>query len=180
MAFCNKCGKQNNAGEAFCNGCGTPIATDGGQQAQQNTADSQQKSGNFFTGAMNTPETQYDSADVEANKILSLFAYWGLLFLIPLLGAPNSPYAKFHANQGVVLLISEVALGVVVGILIGIITVIAAAIGGVVGGLFALFSGLLYLVLAAYSLGMTILGIVNAVSGKAKELPIIGKFRIIK
>lgn len=105
-----------------------------------------------------------DPNDVQQNKVMAVLAYLGLLFLVPLLAAPNSPYARFHANQGLVLFILDAICGVVAGVLSRI-----PIVGGIVGGVL----GLIVLILA-------IIGIVNAASGKAQELPIIGGIKIIK
>ncbi len=105
-----------------------------------------------------------DSNDIQQNKIMAVLAYFGPLFLIPLLAAPNSPYARFHANQGLVLFILDAICGVVAGIISRI-----PIVGGIIGGVL----GLIIFILA-------IIGIVNAASGKAQELPIIGGIKIIK
>ena len=48
-----------------------------------------------------------DPADFEKNKIFAILAYLGILVLIPILAAKDSPFAKYHANQGLVLLIGS-------------------------------------------------------------------------
>ena len=110
----------------------------------------------------NTPDTtsEYEESDIEATKIISLFAYLGILFLIPLLAAKDSKFARFHANQGIVLFICSLIIGVIS--IIPILGWIVGAVGGVA-----------ILILA-------VIGIINAVGGKAKELPLIGKYRILK
>lgn len=117
----------------------------------------------------NTPDTtaDYDPADIEKNKIMALFAYLSWLVIIPILAAKDSKYAKFHGNQGLVLAIAEIIVGIFYGILseIPFVGIIFSIIGSVI---------------SLFCFVLTILGIVNAVSGKAKELPIIGNFRIIK
>lgn len=115
---------------------------------------------------------QFDPNDIEQNKVLSLFAYLEILFLIPLLAAPNSPYARFHTNQGLVLLLASIICGVVVGI-IDTILFFVPVVGWIIG---SLLIGIFSLVIFIF----IILGIVNAVTGKAKELPLIGKIRILK
>lgn len=105
-----------------------------------------------------------DPNDIQQNKGMAVLAYFGFLFIVPLLAAPNSPYARFHANQGLVLFIVDAIVGVICGILGGI-PIVGAIIGSVLG--------LVILVLA-------ILGIVNAATGKANPLPIIGGIKIIK
>lgn len=117
----------------------------------------------------NTTDTtsEYDPADIEANKILALFAYISWLVLIPLFAAKDSKFARFHANQGLVLAIAEIVVWVVLGFLGGL---------PLIGWAFKLVDGLFSLV----CLGYAIIGIVNAVNGKAKELPIVGKFKLLK
>ena len=116
---------------------------------------------------------QFDPNDVEQNKVLSLFAYIGILFLIPLLAAPNSGYARFHANQGLVLFLADIVGGIIIGVFTGILTVAGGLIGLTIAGI---ISGIIGLCIFVFM----ILGIVNAVTGKAKELPVIGKIRILK
>lgn len=86
---------------------------------------------------------------------------------VPLLAAPNSKYARYHVNQGLLLFIAEICLGVVMGIFIWIpvLNIIIGILGGIVSLLFFVFA---------------IIGIVNACQGKAKGLPIFGKFKILR
>lgn len=120
-----------------------------------------------------TPDTtaQYDQADVQNNKVMAVLSYFGILWLVPLLGAKNSKFAQFHANQGLVLCLFEIAYGIVVRVINAIVGSIP-----VVGLIVGLVLSLLYLVW----LVLAILGIVNACQGKAKDLPIIGGIRIVK
>lgn len=117
----------------------------------------------------NTTDTtsEYDPADIEANKIFALFAYISWLVLIPIFVSKDSKFARFHANQGLVLAIAEIVVWVVLGFLGGL---------PLIGWVFKLVDGLFSLV----CLGYAIIGIVNAVNGRAKELPIVGKFKLLK
>ena len=121
----------------------------------------------------NFPDTtaQFDQADIQSNKVMAVLSYIGILWLVPMLGAKESKFAQFHANQGIVLFLFELAYNVVSQI-------IQAILGGipVVGALVSVILSLLNLVF----LVLAILGIVNACQGKAKELPIIGGIRILK
>lgn len=105
-----------------------------------------------------------DANDVANNKIMAVLAYLGILFLVPLLAAKDSPFARFHANQGVLLFITNIAIYIIYFILLMVSPMI-----GMIAGL--LFIGTLVL---------AILGIINAVKGEMKELPLIGKYRLIK
>lgn len=161
MAFCNKCGNQLPDGANNCPNCGAPAGN-----TQQNTQNAQ----DFVNNMMNTNDTtsQFDPQDINNNKGMSVLAYIGFLFLVPLLACPNSKFARYHTNQGLVLFLLEFALGVVTGI-IGIIPIAGLIIGGLlsaVGGIFTLV--------------LIIMGIINAAQGQAKELPLIGKITLLK
>ena len=113
---------------------------------------------------MDTPEVEVDAQDASDNKIMAVLAYIGILVLIPILAAPKSPFARYHSNQGLVLWITEIICGVV---------------GGIISEI-PVLGGLISFALSIATLALTIIGIVNAVNGKAKELPVIGKFKILK
>lgn len=167
MAFCSKCGEKLDDGVKFCQKCGAPV--DGAETKQQN----QQNQKGGFEAVFNTPDTtsEYDPKDVSDNKGLSVLAYIGILVLIPIFAAKNSKFARFHSNQGLVLLIADVAVSIVSGILTKIL-------GGiiVIGTIVSLVCSLAGLALLA----LAILGIVNAAQGKAKELPLIGSIKLLK
>lgn len=134
---------------------------------QKNTA------GDFANKVTGTPDFtgQFDQNDIISNKVMAVFSYIGILFLVPLLGAKNSRFARFHANQGIVLFICGIVWGIVFGIvsaILGRIPVVGMIIG-LVGGLVSI----LFFVLM-------IIGIVNAAQGKAKQLPLIGGITILK
>ena len=183
MAFCGKCGTQMNDGVKFCPGCGAPNETAAPaapatpvQEAppvQQNPAPQQADSGAKMAALNNTADTtaEFDKADIDQNKGMSILAYFGPLVLIPILAAKNSKFARYHSNQGLVLLLAAIAYGIVYGILSTIIYAISWRLGFIVS-IIGLVS-ILFTVLA-------IIGIINAVNGRAKELPIIGKFKILK
>ena len=108
-----------------------------------------------------------DPKDAQDNKLMAILAYLGILFLVPYLAAKESPFAKFHANQGCTLFIVEIA-----------ISILATVLGYIpfIGWILAI---LMYLL----SLGcfvLAILGIINAAKGEAKEIPLIGKYKILK
>lgn len=156
MAFCTKCGATIDDNATVCPSCGAPQQAAANNNAYVNPAPAPAQ-GDDFTSTM-------DPNDVASNKGMAVLAYFGFLFLVPLLAAPNSQYARFHVNQGLVLFIADIIYGVIAGVL-GLIPVV----GGIIAG-----------VLSLLILVLVIMGIVNAATGKAKELPIIGKIRILK
>ncbi|MDR2470296.1 MAG: hypothetical protein LBD27_07455 [Tannerella sp.] len=105
-----------------------------------------------------------DAKDVADNKVFAILAYFGILFLVPLLAAKESPFARFHANQGLILFIAEIALWIV-----SIILLFVPYIGGII-------TLLLYLGIAV----LAIVGIINAAKGEMKQLPLIGTIQLIK
>lgn len=101
----------------------------------------------------------FEQSDIESNKTMAGLAY--LIFFLPLLVCPQSKYAKFHANQGLLLLI----VGFAGSIILGIIPII----GWIILPIFTL---------AVFVLG--IMGLINGFGGKAKRLPLFGQFDILK
>lgn len=126
-----------------------------------------------MSNIFNTPDTtaSYAAADVQNNKAMGILSYLGILVLIPILAAKESPFARYHANQGLVLLLCEVGFSVA--------SMILSVIFAFLGPLALLWTLVSWLVSLAF-LALLILGIVNAAQGMAKELPLIGKFRILK
>lgn len=128
-------------------------------------------------------EEAADPKDVENNKWISALSYLGLLVLVPFFVKKDSKFAQYHARQGFNLL----AVGIAAGIVMTILDIVGGVFYGIAGatgkGLWAIPGVLLYLVAGAIGIALTvfaIIGIVNALSGKAKELPLIGKLDILR
>ncbi len=178
MAFCGNCGTKVEDGVKFCPSCGAGINAQPQQaqtaqqnyqqQAQQNVPPTQEQTQQQYqqtppNAGATQPEPKdvtymFDPADIEKNKAMGLLGY--LIFFIPLLAAKDSPFAKFHANQGFVLFLSYIVASVLW--IIPILGWIAAPI--------------VYIVITVLS----IMGIINALGGKAINLPIVGKLKIFK
>ena len=101
---------------------------------------------------------------MEGNKLLAAISYIGILFLVPLLAAKDDAFARFHANQGLVLFIANIAAAIA-GLILGFIPVIGVIVAWIIR--IALFV-------------LMILGIINALKGEMKPLPFIGGIEIIK
>ena len=111
----------------------------------------------------------FDKKDIESGKIMAILSYLGILVLIPYFAEKNNKYVAYHAKQGLNLFIIE------------IIASFAFSIFGVIFGLLLFFIvGILGAAISLASLALTIIGIVNVCNGKARELPVINKFKIIK
>lgn len=174
MAFCGKCGTKIEENVKFCPSCGNPAAP--AQSAEPDSAAPTSAQDNFGTklqGLNNTADTtaEFDPADIQQSKAMGILAYLSFLVLIPLFAAKNSRFARYHTNQGLILFIVEVAYSIVYGILNAILLAISwrlAFIASIIG-----IVSIVFLILA-------IIGIMNVVNGRAKALPIIGKFKILK
>lgn len=171
MKYCVSCGSPIDDEARFCTICGAKAEFAEGQPSekansnenqsnpQNNVREKIEDAVNNFTNTPNT-SAQYTTEDVEKNRFMALLSYFGLFVLIPIFAAKDSPFARYHANQGLLLLIFQI-LGSICG---GI---------PVVGAVIAVAANILGLFFFA-------LGIVNSIKGEAKELPLIGKFRILK
>lgn len=132
MAFCGKCGAQIQEGVIFCPSCGA------------------------------TTQTQAQVNDIEANKIMAVIAYLGILVVVPLITGKykNSPFLKFHVNQAIIF-----CIGYVVSMFLSFIPFIGSFLSGV------LILGIVIL---------QIISIIGAIKGEKKSLPVIKKIKIIK
>ena len=114
----------------------------------------------------------------QKNKILAILAYLGILVLVPILAAKDSKFARYHANQGLLLLIASFAAVFLVGILNVVIFVAAMAIHFL--GWLSCCLWILWPCVLLGSFALTVMGIINAVQGKMKPLPLIGNYTILK
>ncbi|KUG02826.1 hypothetical protein ASZ90_019820 [hydrocarbon metagenome] len=103
--------------------------------------------------------TTFTPEDIEGSKVMAGLAY--LLFFLPLVVCPNSPFGRYHANQALLLFL----LGFGGSVVLSIIPVI----GWILLPFFAL---------GVFLLG--VLGLINGFTGNGKALPIIGKYQLIK
>lgn len=171
MAFCPSCGSKLDDGTKFCPSCGAAQAAD-----TYNTNTTGNTYANQTQGINITDTTSsYDKADIEKNKVLCAVSYISILFFLPLVACPESRFGKFHANQALILLIASAILSVAGGIVTQVwwvLPFIPDFIKNITGSLLS------FIFWAAPTAGM-IFGIVNAAQGKARELPLIGKFNLI-
>lgn len=124
---------------------------------------------------MNDRTNEFDAQDAKNSMAMGILSYLGPLALIPYFAEKNSAWARFHAVQGLNILIVGVAVNIVVRLINSIMGLIPY-VGPVVATILSIISG-------AVSLGISVLsimGIVYAATGKAMELPVIKAIQIIK
>jgi uncharacterized membrane protein len=98
-----------------------------------------------------------DPQDAANNKVMAVLSYWGVLWLAPFFMAKQSPFVKYHLNQGIVVF----AIYVVGSIL--------ATVLGMISSMLAMVGSLVYLVGFVFA----VLGSLNAWNGKAAPLPVL-------
>ena len=125
-----------------------------------------------FDKILDTEDTTdtYDPADISDTNIICAVGY--LLFFIPLIAKPNSEFGKYHANQGLLLLITFFVVSIALHFACKGLNIIPF-----IGWLAA---SILEFAVNISMIALFFVGFFNALSGKAKQLPFIGKFKIIK
>lgn len=115
----------------------------------------------------------FTAEDMEKNKAFGAVASIPILFWVPLVANSESSYGKFAANQGLIMLIVDIALGLVSGLL--------SAIFGIIPFIGGILAALISLVFSVVELAGFLFLLITALQGKAKYLPLVGdKFQIIK
>ena len=108
----------------------------------------------------------------QMKKGMAILSYFGFLVLIPIFAAKKDPFARYHANQGLVLCIVVMICSVLSNVLTRVLLEISPLLVLIVSGFF----GILTLVFCIFS----IIGIIHAAKGQKKPLPIIGGIKILK
>lgn len=152
---CTNCGKELLGEAKFCDGCGSPVVS------EQNTNPAPAQAAAAPAAAIQ---------EGQENKTIFILSY--ILFFLPLVSCPGSKTGRFHANQGLVLLIASVAGQIIVTILSSILISLSWRLWSI--------ASLLGWGWAIVVLAFVIIGMVNASKGEQKPLPIIGKLTIIK
>jgi uncharacterized membrane protein len=104
--------------------------------------------------------SQFTEEDINKNKNIAAVAHIPILFFLPLVSCPDSAFGKFHANQGLLLLLVYFAASIV-----GFIPILGWIIAPIVG-------------LAAFI--WFIVSLLDALNGGAKPMPLIGHIQLIK
>ncbi len=133
-------------------------------EQQENTAADEKES---ESSASKEKKESMDSEELQKKKIVCCLAYvFGILFFLPLILYPKDDFAKFHANQSLVILLTSIIVSALCSIL-GMIPAIGFVFG-IIGGVLG------FVILIA-----CILGIVAVVQDEKTKLPLIGNIRII-
>lgn len=140
---------------------------DGGEQNQEPVGDTMHS--NMHDNVQEEKDTQEEMSDnINDHKLYAILGYiLPFLFFLPLVqeSSKHDAFARFHANQQLILLIIWIGLYILSNMFYAILMM----------GAFLLMPLLNLAVLV-----LAILGIINAVHGEMKELPIVGGFKLLK
>lgn len=112
------------------------------------------------SGDYENAEVVYDKNDVKKDRFSAAAAYF--LFFIPLITCPDSLFARFHANQGLALLLTALCGNFIITLL----------------PIFVRWA--VRLIFFGTVLVFALIGCVSALAGKTYELPLIGRFRLLR
>lgn len=188
MAFCNKCGKEIPDGAKFCPVCGAPCAgpeprneQEGPKAAPEGNINTENVQGQFSDYFKTEPEmvTNEEKADAENNKLMAVLSYLGILVLIPIFAAKESKFARFHANNGLILSIIELVIVFLRRIIRWIFPL--KWHGSHYNRFFLYYPVNIILWIAGIAVViLMIIGIIHALKGNKKDLPVVGNIKIIK
>lgn len=156
MSYCAHCGANVSEEHAFCPYCGKIM--DAKHKQHHTSGEPDRPSG--WERYHHTQEDLFDPYDIAENKNYAVLAYLSVLVFIPLLQRGNSPYVRYHCNQGLILLIASVAVRLVSWVL--------PFLGGFIGWL-----GMAFVVICS------IIGLSHAMAGRCTPVPWIGGLRIL-
>lgn len=108
-----------------------------------------------------------DTRDAAENKWIAAIAYLGPLVFVALLLGRQSPFARYHLNQGLVFAITWIVLWIV-GLVTDVFLTFIPFIGWIIGACIPLTLFIGWVILA-------VTGVLNAVNGRVLPLPGIGK-----
>ena len=118
--------------------------------------------------------TSMTQADIDDGKTMGILAY--IFFIVPLFAARDKKFAMYHTEQAIALWIAFIGIYIVMKILTIIVNQISSTLGCVIS-ILGILPWMAYVVL-------WIMGLLNAIGGKVKELPVIGawgqKFNLVK
>ncbi len=131
---------------------------------------------------------KFDKKEIESGKGMAILSY--IIAPIPYFAEKNNKYVKYHAIQGMNLLIIAIAYSAIYWLLSSVIKVKGSCGYGywgewaeALGATCKVTPWWVTVPLSIVGIGvglLFILGIINVCNGKAKELPIVNKLKIFK
>lgn len=116
-------------------------------------------------------------------KILSALSYIGIMWIVGLIFGRNDDKVRFHINQGIILTIFEFIFRLILFILhaaVNIFLIIPFSMVPLLSAPGVIINKALTFIYWGLMSVFILIGVVNALAGRQKPLPIIGKFSVLK
>lgn len=127
----------------------------------------------FFFGTKNDTML-FKEDDIDENCNMAIISYIPFLFFVPMIIKPCSGYLRYHGIQGLTMFLSFIVLEFFDIMLSAICNSIFSDMVGIV------LTVIITVIINIAVLLLISIGIANAVKGEARELPIIGKYKLLK
>ena len=112
----------------------------------------------------------FSNEEIKNGKVMAIFSY--IFPLVPYIIEKNNKWVRFHAIQGMNLLIFSLLSSIFITFFTNLLCNMYSYLWTIMG----ILSTAVYILIILLCLK----GIINVVKGIAKKLPIVGSFRIIK
>ncbi len=157
--YCTNCGNKLDKEDKYCSSCGKKAVKGNKKESVKESIE---------------PEKGIDET-----KGMAVLSYLGILAFIPYIWGPNTKFVKFHARQGMNLLLIWVGYSILYNLLI--LVRIPVYTGRWYVSTVTPWYIYLFLSLAGlFVITLSIIGISNVIKGEEKEIPFVNKIKIIK
>lgn len=195
MAVCSKCGKEVKGKAKFCPECGTELETSTKKKASTKAETKKEETKKVddigetikesVEKVLDTEDStkEFTKKDAKDNLVMALLSYLGVFALIPYFLEKDSKFVRYHAIQGMNLMLVWLVYSVFSS-LFSLIRVSRTfyyygyAWGSVKVTPWWVTTPIWILGLLVGALSL--IGIVYVVQGKAKALPLIDKIKVFK
>ena len=144
----------------------------------------------FIQMIMNTKEhtIEFDKEDISKNQKNALIACFGVTFWLPFISKDYSRYARFYGNQGLLTLITMVPSIIFYSLIMGVVICNACTASVYSNGAevfkYLTFGGwiaaiIFFAICFAIPIFIIYCSVTNIKQGKAKDIPFIGRLRLI-
>lgn len=191
MKKCPKCDKELKTKDKFCSNCGEKVSktkekAETKKETKSNSDEIFVKIGDNIEKILETEDSssKFKKEDIESYKGLAILSYIGPLALIPYLKGKDHKYSYYHAVQGMNLLLVWFAYTILAILFYQIkVTKSCDYIWGRIGNCVTTTPWWIKLpfgIIGFALFALNIIGIVYALLGKAKKLPLIDKVNVFR
>lgn len=186
---CPNCDNEVKTTDKFCSSCGESLKKKKGKKKTSNFNQDEifNKIGDNLEKILDTEDTSkdYTKKDVDENKGLAILSYLGPLALIPYFYNKRSKYVKYHAVQGMNLFMVWIGYCIVSLILYSIKFTKSCEhfLGGIITNCVKATPWWIKVpvdVAGMILFAISVIGVVYAITGKAKKLPLVDKVNFFK